>query len=165
MQHHKYYRKTPALVDHEGCDCMGGSIQILISAAMFACSFCFIYGLLSRKTYSAKVNKRREKRVPIRSGGTLTWSGLEGRSIMVAIKGVNVSNGGALVEAKHAVAPGCVVLVHFEAFHSMTTATVRHCTPSGFAYRIGLEFRHALMTTERGSWKIHRADGGNNAAA
>jgi hypothetical protein len=77
----------------------------------------------------------------------------------MAIQGVNLSTGGALVQARKCLTPGGVVMVHFERLRLMTTATVRHCTPCGSSYKIGMEFRHPLMAAERGTWTfvVHTA--------
>jgi PilZ domain len=126
----------------------------VLSVAMLAFWFRFSHRLLSREAQPGETYARSYERAPIRSAGTVNWSSSEGGALAMAIKGVNLSKGGALVEAKEPLAPGGVVLVHFETLHVMTTATVRRCIAAGSAYRIGLEFRHPLMVAERGTWTV-----------
>lgn len=103
---------------------------------------------------TAAAYERGFERTPLRDTGSLNWRSPEGETASVPMKGVNISRSGALVETRGELPLGRVVLIHFGSLRTMTTATVRHCTPCGSQFRIGLEFRHPLMTAQRGTWEV-----------
>jgi len=68
----------------------------------------------------------------------LCWE--EGKGVKRRIRAslVNKSNFGILVEAERPIATGTLVSVERANFAVMGRASVRHCTPKGLNYRIGL---------------------------
>jgi len=64
------------------------------------------------------------------------------RSILA--RGINMSKSGALVELPEPLSVGTVVYIKTNALGLMGTATVRHCTPKGAKFRIGLHFPNPL---------------------
>jgi len=62
---------------------------------------------------------------------------------MVA-RGINMSKGGALVEAPEPITVGTIVYLKAPELGLIGEATVRHCTAKGSKFRIGLHFPNPL---------------------
>jgi hypothetical protein len=77
------------------------------------------------------------------------------------VQGLNVHRRGALVSAKQPLVPGSRVFFHIVSAQHMGFAYVRHCTPKGKRYGIGLEFSSPLMRLGAGTWHISCASTGN----
>ncbi len=135
---------------------MVASIVIaVLSAATVPFWIRFTYRLLNEAAEEpTSAYQRSFERARLRDSGTLNWSLGEGETAAMPLAGVNISKGGALVETKSALPVGTVVLIHFGSLRTMTTATVRHCTPWGSRFRIGVAFRHPLIAAETGRWEV-----------
>ena len=84
----------------------------------------------------ARVDRRLHPRVAIDCPVCLCWRDRQGDHLLRA-QARDVSKFGMLVEADKAIAPGAVVSVETNAA-TLGGACVRHCTPAGLKYRIGL---------------------------
>jgi len=80
--------------------------------------------------------KRLHERLAVQSQVHLSWQDREGTRVLQA-RAIDISRFGLLVEAEKAIAPGTLVSVQTKAT-LIGKACVRHCTPKGMKYRIGL---------------------------
>ncbi len=77
--------------------------------------------------------------------------------------GVDFHEAGALVIARQPVPAGTMIFAHFDTFHMGGFAYVRHCSPKGSAYAIGLEFRGPLLREHMAGWNVcHTRNKWNN---
>ncbi len=83
--------------------------------------------------------KRLHARLSVQREVRLCW---EGR--VLSARAIDISRFGLLVEAEKAVAPGTIVSVQTAAA-LIGRACVRHCTPKGAKYRIGLHMPDRMM--------------------
>ena len=63
----------------------------------------------------------------------------------VVARGINMSRSGALVEVAEPLGVGTVVYIKTTELGLMGSATVRHCTPKGSKFRVGLYFPSPLI--------------------
>ena len=84
----------------------------------------------------ARVDRRLHPRVAIDCQVCLCWRDRQGDHVLRATAR-NVSKLGMLVETDKAIAPGVVVSVETNSA-TLGSGCVRHCTPAGLKYRIGL---------------------------
>jgi hypothetical protein len=69
----------------------------------------------------------------------LSWQpGGHGAQRSVRARAINVSKFGVLVEAESAIPSGTAVCVQSSNFTMLGRASVRHCSPKGLSYKIGL---------------------------
>jgi len=80
--------------------------------------------------------QRLHERLAVQSQVHLSWQDREGARVLQA-RALDISRFGLLVEAEKAIAPGTLVSVQTKAT-LIGKACVRHCTPKGAKYRIGL---------------------------
>jgi len=73
----------------------------------------------------------------------LCWRGSQGNQVLQA-RAIDLSSFGMLVEADKAIPPGTVLSVETNA-KVIGKACVRHCTPKGARYRIGLHMPDRMM--------------------
>jgi hypothetical protein len=83
-----------------------------------------------------RTNRRLHERLAINREVWLSWQDRQGHHVLRA-RAMDISKFGMLVEAEGPVAPGAVVSVEAKAT-TLGRGCVRHCTPCGAAYRIGL---------------------------
>lgn len=83
-------------------------------------------------------SRRLSDRFPADAQLQICWE--EGRGIrrQVRARAVDVSKFGIQVECEKAIATGTVVNVFTANFSPIGRASVRHCTPKGMDYRLGL---------------------------
>ncbi len=84
----------------------------------------------------ARTNRRLHTRLAINREVVLCWEDRQGSHLLRA-RAMDISKFGMLVEAEGPVAPGALVSVEAKAA-TLGRGCVRHCTPCGIAYRIGL---------------------------
>src|SRR5690349_9372011 len=92
----------------------------------------------------ARVERRLHPRVAIDCQVCLCWHDREGDHVLRA-QARDASKFGMLVEADRAIAPGVVVSVETNSA-TLGSACVRHCTPAGLKYRIGLHTPDRMTT-------------------
>ena len=92
----------------------------------------------------ARVERRLHPRVAIDCPVCLCWRDRQGDHVLRA-QARDVSKFGMLVEADKAIAPGVVVSVETNSAR-LGGACVRHCTPAGLKYRIGLHAPDRMTT-------------------
>jgi len=92
----------------------------------------------------ARVERRLHPRVAIDCQVCVCWSDREGKHVLRA-RALDVSKFGMLVETDRAIAPGVVVSVETNSA-TLGNACVRHCTPAGLKYRIGLHAPDRINT-------------------
>jgi hypothetical protein len=87
--------------------------------------------------------KRLHARNAVQRQVRLCWRGSEGDRILQA-RAIDISRFGMLVEAEKAIPPGTLVSVQTNAT-MIGKACVRHCTPKGAKYRIGLHMPDRMV--------------------
>ena len=90
-----------------------------------------------------KAGKRRHDRLAVQRQVRLCWRDGQGERALYA-RAIDLSRFGLLVEAEKAIAPGTLVSVQTTA-SLIGKACVRHCTPKGAKYRIGLHLPDRLV--------------------
>jgi len=92
-------------------------------------------------------NRRLQERISVDCQVRLCWQDRRGNHVLSA-HAMDMSKFGMLVEAERALQPGAVVSVETNSA-MLGMACVRHCTPNGLKYRIGMhvpDHRTGLMT-------------------
>jgi hypothetical protein len=92
-------------------------------------------------------NRRLHERISVNCQVRLCWQNRQGNHVLSA-RVKDISKFGILVEAERALEPGAVVSVETNSA-MLGIACVRHCTPNGLKYRIGMhvpDHRTGLMT-------------------
>jgi len=83
--------------------------------------------------------QRLHERLSVNSQLHLSWQQeRRGAQRCVRARAVDVSKFGVLVEAESAIPSGTIVSVQSSNFTMIGRASVRHCTPKGLSYKIGL---------------------------
>jgi hypothetical protein len=83
-------------------------------------------------------SKRLHQRLPFEGLLHLCWEERRAGKRRINARGINRSKFGILVEAEKPIPTGTVVSVERANFTVVGRASVRHCTPNGLNYRIGL---------------------------
>jgi hypothetical protein len=86
-----------------------------------------------------KGERRSERRV-VRARYAIVWDGADGTSMSAVATAIDVSNTGMRIDCSDAIAQGTTVFVQAKDSSFSGNTVVRHCTPFGERYRIGLEF-------------------------
>jgi len=92
-------------------------------------------------------NRRLQERISVDCQVRLCWQDRRGNHVLSA-HAMDMSKFGMLVEAERALEPGTVVSVETNTA-MLGIACIRHCTPNGVKYRIGMhvpDHRTGLMT-------------------
>jgi len=87
--------------------------------------------------------KRLHPRSPVERRVRLCWTDSQGNRILEA-RAIEISSFGMLVETDKAIPSGTLVSVHTSAT-LIGRACVRHCTPKGIKYRIGLHMPDRMV--------------------
>jgi hypothetical protein len=83
--------------------------------------------------------QRLHERLALNSQLHLSWEqGRRGAQRSVRARAIDVSKFGVLVEAESPIPSGTIVCVQSSNFTMIGRASVRHCTPKGLSYKIGL---------------------------
>ncbi|HEY2016118.1 MAG TPA: DnaJ domain-containing protein [Bryobacteraceae bacterium] len=93
-----------------------------------------------------KVNLRREPRRNVRETYSLCWQDGNGHSQSVEVRSIDRSHSGIRVNCPKLVPPDTLVFIQAEGGTFSGHCVVRHCTPHGDRYRIGLEFNEDTRT-------------------
>ncbi|MBZ5594803.1 MAG: PilZ domain-containing protein [Acidobacteriia bacterium] len=96
-------------------------------------------------------DRRLHERLSVNFQVHLCWQDRQGNQILRA-RAVDISKFGLLVEAEKSIAPGTAISVQTNSM-TLGTACVRHCTPKGLNYRIGLHMPDRMA----GDLQIRRA--------
>ena len=111
-----------------------------------------VYLVLIRPGRAPHADSRYDNRFHSSFKGRLTLNGTRRH-----IRGVDLSNSGALVTSRAPLAAGSAVFLSIDTQNLMGWAKVRHCTRRRmFGYYIGLEFRGPLMRGVEGNWQFSR---------
>jgi hypothetical protein len=90
--------------------------------------------------------QRLHGRLALNSQLHLSWQQeRRGAPRCVRARAVDVSKFGVLVEAESAIPSGTIVCVQSSNFTMIGRASVRHCTPKGLSYKIGLYMPDRLI--------------------
>ena len=95
-----------------------------------------------------RINRRLQERISVDCQVRLCWQDRHGNHVLSA-HAMDMSKFGLLVETEKALEPGAVVSVETNSA-MLGMACVRHCTPNGLKYRIGMhvpDHRTGLMTS------------------
>lgn len=90
-------------------------------------------------------SKRLHEREAVQREVRLCWQNGQGSQVLQA-RALDMSRFGILVETDKAIAPGTVLSVQTNV-RILGKACVRHCTPKGAKYRIGLLMPDRTMRT------------------
>lgn len=102
----------------------------------------------ARRDSAAKARNRRiQDRVPINSQIVICCEGPSGAARSIRARAIDVSKAGLLAQSDQRVATGSVVLLQTVDSHLLGRACVRHCTPKGAKYWIGLYVPDRLLRT------------------
>jgi len=83
--------------------------------------------------------QRLHDRLSLNSQLHLSWQQVpRGAHRSVRARAIDVSKFGVLVEAESPIPSGTIVCVQSSNFTMIGRASVRHCTPKGLSYKIGL---------------------------
>jgi hypothetical protein len=93
-------------------------------------------GQASALAQEQRPNRRLHERIPINRPVHLCWRDRQGDQVLAA-RATDVSKFGMRVEADKPISPGTIISVE-TASAVLGNACVRHCTPNGIRYRIGL---------------------------
>jgi hypothetical protein len=93
---------------------------------------------------AARSDRRLNARISVDREVCLCWQDRQGSHILRA-RAKDISKFGMLVEAEHPLAPGGVVSVETNTT-TIGRGCVRHCTPSGSAYKIGVHIPDRLAS-------------------
>ena len=93
-------------------------------------------GQASAPAEESRANRRLHERIPINRQVYLCWQERQANLVQTG-RAIDVSKFGMLVEADRPIAPGTTISVQTSSV-MLGSACVRHCTPSGFRYKIGL---------------------------
>jgi len=93
-------------------------------------------GQASAPAMESRPNRRLHERVPINRQVYLCWRERQG-DLVQSGRALDVSKFGMLVEADKPIAPGTTISVQTNST-TLGSACVRHCTPNGIKYKIGL---------------------------
>lgn len=93
-------------------------------------------GQASAPAMESRPNRRLHERVPINRQVYLCWQERQAAQVQTG-RALDVSKFGMLVEVDRPIAPGTTISVQTNAA-TLGSACVRHCTPAGIRYRIGL---------------------------
>jgi hypothetical protein len=85
---------------------------------------------------------------------TLKLQKPDGTPLTLQVRGYDMTRLGAKVISNHPLPPGAVVFIDLPAYHLMGVGHILHCTAHGIRFRIGMEFRNALMRSHEGTWAI-----------
>ena len=94
--------------------------------------------------------RRSLARYPIKSKANVTWLSGQDQGRCLAARGVNMSEGGAMIRAGDPIEPGSAVWLDFADLRLNGGARVAHCTKGTFRYSIGLRFSGPLFRSLRG---------------
>ena len=97
-----------------------------------------------------RINRRLHERISVDCQVRLCWQDRQGNHVLSA-HAMDMSKFGMLVEAERALEAGAVVSVETNTA-MLGIACIRHCTPNGLKYRIGMhvpDHRTGLMTCTR----------------
>lgn len=83
-------------------------------------------------------SRRLHERFPIDAQLQICWEEGKGVHRQVHARAIDVSKFGVQVESERAIPTGTVVNVFSANFSPIGRASVRHCTPKGMDYRLGL---------------------------
>jgi hypothetical protein len=95
-------------------------------------------------------NRRLHERVSIDCPVRLCWQDRQGNHVLQA-RAMDLSKFGMLVEAERSLKAGTVVSVETHSV-MLGSACVRHCTPNGLKYRIGMhapDHRYVLLKSAK----------------
>jgi PilZ domain len=92
----------------------------------------------------ATADHRFYERQPLKSRFVIYASDVQGAQQSIPARSINMSKSGALVESEIPIELNTVVYVKATELGLMGGATVRHCTPRGAKFRIGLYFPNQL---------------------
>jgi len=91
-----------------------------------------------------RITRRLQERVSIDCQVRLCWQDRQGNHVLCA-RAMDMSKLGLLVEAERALEAGAVVSVQTNSA-MLGSACVRHCTPNGLKYRIGMHMPDRMTT-------------------
>lgn len=92
-------------------------------------------------------NRRIQERIPVNSQLVICCAGPSGAARSIRARAIDVSKAGLLAQSDQRVATGSVVLLQPVDSHLLGKACVRHCTPKGAKYWIGLYVPDRLLRT------------------
>ena len=93
------------------------------------------------------INQRREQRHVNRDSYSICWHDDHGQNWSVEVRGMDLSQSGMRVFSARAVSTGIVVFVQAIGGTLAGYCVVRHCTPHGDQFAVGIEFHEETRST------------------
>lgn len=90
------------------------------------------------------VDHRYHKRLPVQYRFSVYSEDQQAGQLSLAARGINMSRSGVLIETEEPLPIGSLVYIKVKELGLVGIATVRHCTPKGMKFRIGLHFPNPL---------------------
>ena len=90
------------------------------------------------------VDHRYHKRLPVKYRFSVYSEDQQAGQLSLAARGINMSRSGVLIETEEPLPIGSMVYIKVKELGLVGMATVRHCTPKGMKFRIGLHFSNPL---------------------
>ena len=91
-----------------------------------------------------RVDHRYHKRLPVKYRLSVYSEDQQAGQLSLAARGINMSRSGVLIETEEPLPIGSMVYVKVKELGLMGMATVRHCTPKGSKFSVGLHFPNPL---------------------
>ena len=83
-------------------------------------------------------SRRAHERFPVDGQLHISWEEAKGARRQIRVRTIDASKVGVQVHAERSIPTGTIVTVFSANFTPIGRASVRHCTPKGMDYRIGL---------------------------
>ncbi|HKW99191.1 MAG TPA: PilZ domain-containing protein [Bryobacteraceae bacterium] len=94
---------------------------------------------------TAPAEQRIHQRLPVNYRFSVYSDASQAGQRSMIARGINMSKSGVLIETSEPIPVGTVVYIRTSELGLMGAATVRHCTPKGSKFRLGLHFPTPLM--------------------
>ena len=91
-----------------------------------------------------RVDHRYHKRLPVKYQLSVFAEDQQAGQLSLPARGINMSRSGVLIETEEPLPIGSMVYIKVKELGLMGMATVRHCTPKGSKFRVGLHFPNPL---------------------
>jgi len=91
-----------------------------------------------------RVDHRYDQRLPVKYRFSVFAEDQQAGQLSLPARGINMSRSGVLIETEEPLPIGSMVYIKVKELGLMGMATVRHCTPKGSKFRVGLHFPNPL---------------------
>ena len=103
-------------------------------------SFCSKDGTM----HFANPDRRSDQRRPIGCALRISWRAADGLTRSAHVRGIELSQSGVAIRSNEPFPPGYTLFVELPKYNLVGSGCVRHCTPTGSTYLVGIKFRGNL---------------------